>query len=103
MIEGLHFDLSADEMREHLIAKAKHHNERTTWYLSRVRDLRDGGVESDHQVSGGDPLKNLQTQADRHNHRADFFKFLADHIVNETYRLSEGDLRTLEFIGGHYF
>ena len=103
MIEGLHFDLSSDEMREHLAAKAEYHIERSVWYLERVKDLQDGGVQSDHQVSGGDPLKNLQTQADRHSSRADFFQFLTDHTVNETYRLSENDLRTLEFIGGHYF
>ena len=103
MIEGLHFDLSSDEMREHLATKAEHHTQRAVWYLERAKDLQDGGMQSDHQVSGGDPLKNLQAQAEKHTSRADFFKFLTDHIIGETYRLSESDLRTLEFIGGHYF
>ena len=102
MIEGLHFDLEHDELKGHLEAKASYHIKKQAWYHDRIKDLKEGGVESDHQVSGGDPLQNLENQANKHGGRADFFQFLADHLISETYRLSESDLRTLEFIGRYF-
>ena len=103
MIEGLHFDIEFGEMKEHLLKKARHHDERRTWYERRIHDLKEGGVETDHQVSGGNPLENLRNQATKHEGRSEFFQFLADHLIeNETYRLSESDLRTLEFISRYF-
>lgn len=103
MIEGLHFDIKFDEMKEHLLEKAKYHQERMLWYVQRIDDLAEGGVETDHQVSGGNPIENLRNQGKKHEGRRDLFQFMADHLIeDEIYRLSESDLRTLEFIGRYF-
>jgi hypothetical protein len=102
MIEGLHFDLTYEELNTHLTVKASYHKGRALWYRARLKDLEDGGVVEDQQVSGGDPLRNLESQATKHDDRATFFDFLADHLIKDTYRLSESDLRTLELIGRYY-
>lgn len=103
MIEGLHFDLSHDELKDHLEHKASFHCDRQAWYQERVKDLRAGDTDlEDQQISGGNPIQNLENQIKKHGGRADLFQFLADHLVNETYRLSESDLKELEFIGRYF-
>lgn len=103
MIEGLHFDIEFNEMKEHLLVKARYHDGRRVWYHRRIHDLKEGGVEAGNQVSGGDPIANLQSQAKKHEGRSEFFQFMADHLIEgETYRLSEGDLRTLEFVSRYF-
>lgn len=98
MIEGLHFDIEFEEMREHLRAKARHHDGRRVFYERQVKQLQDGGAEA-MQYSGGDPIKALGDKANSHEGRSVFFQFLADHLIEgETYRLKEADLRTLEFV-----
>ncbi len=98
MIEGLCFDVSAAEMREHLAAKVDHHKERAAFYADKADSLARGGAEA-AQFSGGDPVRALQDNEKKHKNRAEFFDFLRAHVIaGETYRLSESDLVTLEFI-----
>ena len=102
MIEGLHFDIEVKEMKEHLELKARHHDGRRVFYERQVTQLREGGAEA-MQYSGGDPMKALNDKANQHQGRSIYFQFLADHLIEgETYRLSESDLRTLEFIGRYF-
>ena len=87
MIEGLHFDVEFEEMREHLLKRVDYHNDLMIWYSTRGINLRVECNVSDRQ------------QGKQQEGRRDLFQFLADHLIkDETYRLSESYLRTLEFI-----
>jgi len=102
MIEGLHFDVEYKEMKEHLEQKAQHHFSRKQFYFSQAVKLVEGEVES-MDYTGGDPVKALNDKGKQHYARMEFFQFMADHLIkDETYRLSEGDLLTLEFISRRY-
>lgn len=111
MIEGLHFDIEFDEMKEHLRAKARHHDDRRLFYEKQVKalggklagELSDGERPPHYTGTSGDPMDVLRNKAISHEGRSSFFQFMADHLVEgETYRLSEGDLMTLEFISRRY-
>lgn len=102
MIEGLQFDIEFDEMLEHLFAKARHHLERREFYERQAKTLEDGKAEG-MDYSGGDPIKALRDKGQIHKYRSELFQFMADHLIEgETYRLSESDLMTLEFISRRY-
>ena len=104
MIEGLHFDIPFEEMKERLLIKVNHHINRAAWYHDRVRDLKAGSPDIDLKVTGGNPVSQLESRVETHQNRAEFFTFMADHLIKgETYRLSERDLITLEFISGGRF
>ena len=104
MIEGLHFDVPFEEMKKRLLIKVTHHLGRADWYRARVSDLKAGSPNIDHNVTGGNPVSQLESRAETHQNRAEFFTFMADHLIKgETYRLSERDLITLEFISGGRF
>lgn len=105
MIEGLHFDLEHEELRNHLEERAEYHAERADWYQARYDELKAGGVESDAAISGGNPLSNIESNVEKHKKLVQLFGFMADHLVKtETYRLSENDLIRIEIIGSkRYF
>jgi len=110
MIEGLKFDIGFDEMKEHLLGKALHHLERKAFYQRQIRVVGGelGGELPEDRPShytgrSDDPIEALKLKAVSHEGRSTFFQFMADHLVDgETYRLSEGDLMTLEFISRRY-
>lgn len=98
MIEGLHFDITFEEMQAHLRHKSVHHENRRLFYSKSAAALEEGGVKGSN-ATGGDPVKNLRDKEMAHEEKAEFFAFLADHLIEgEAYRLSEADLRTLEFV-----
>lgn len=102
MIEGLYFDIKFDEIRDHLRAKARHHDERRVFYESQANTLEEGKAEG-MDYTGGDPIKALRDKATIHTNRSELFQFMADHLIlGETYRLSESDLMTLEFVSRRY-
>lgn len=98
MIEGLHFDLSSDELKAHLEARARHHDSRVEFYQGQAKQLRDGGAQPTN-YSNGDPIRNLEEKAAGHLEARERFSWLATHVVkNETYRLSEADASKVELI-----
>ena len=103
MIEGLQFDIEFDEIRDHLRERARHHDERRVWYERQAKPLEEGNAERmDYTVV--DPVKALKDKATNHIHRSELFQFMADHVVlGETYRLSDSDLMTLEFISRRFY
>jgi len=102
MIEGLQFDIEFDEMEKHLLDKALHHDERRLFYGKQAKMLEDGKAEG-MDYTGGDPVKALRDKGVVHQNRSELFQFMADHLIaGETYRLSESDLMTLEFISRRY-
>jgi hypothetical protein len=102
MIDGIHCDVSTDEMRTLLGKRIKYHEEKATFYAKTAKDLTDSGL----QVSGGssrDPVGDLQTKVKEHQSRIEFLTFVAAHLVEgETYRLSEHDMARLGFISERY-
>lgn len=102
MIEGLHFDIEFGEMQEHLRERARHHDERRVFYGKQAGTLEEGKAEG-MGYTGGDPIKALRDKEVSHTNRSELFQFMADHLVEgETYRLSDSDLMTLEFISRRY-
>ena len=102
MIEGLHFDVEYKEMKQHLEVKANHHFGRKQFYFSQAEKLEAGDAEA-MDYTGGDPVKALKDKGKIHYSKMEFFQFMADHLIKgETYRLSESDLLTIEFISRRY-
>lgn len=98
MIEGLKFDIEAEEMAAHLLRRAEHHYERSSFYAAQVRSLEQGKVEG-MNYSGGDPVRALKDKEAEHLHKSQLFEFLRGHLVpGETYRLDESELVKLEFV-----
>lgn len=103
MIEGLKFDISADEMKDHFEERMGYHVARKDWYLGQVSNLEKGLAEP-QQYTQGDPVKNLKDSAEGHLKKAAFFQFLFEHIIeDETYRLEQDELVKLEFIPGRVY
>ena len=100
MIEGVKIDLSAAELRQHLNARAEFHKRKADWYADRVRDL-GAELPPDPNVSNN-PTHSLQRSAEDHKNRYVFFRLLADHVIEDTYRLSQGDLAALEFASRYF-
>lgn len=97
MIEGLIVSFKTDELREHLIQRAKLHEGKVDFYTEKAKLNEDVPEQENVTV---DVVKNLKDRAQTHRQRADHFYLLADHlIIGEEYRLSENDLLKLEFIG----
>lgn len=98
MIEGLKFDIDADEMDSHLKAREKHHTDRVLFYADKAGALQAGGAEA-MNYTNGDPVRALKDRETEHRHKIALFNFLRRHIVaGETYRLTESELVKLEFI-----
>jgi hypothetical protein len=102
MITGFRIDVSSDEVKEHALKRASYHEERASFYAGQVRSLRDGGARPANVTN--DPISSLEASAVRHQSKAEYFKFMAAHIIpDETYRLEESDLGRLEFVAGYGF
>ncbi len=92
MINGLHVDVSAKELREHLAVRAEYHVKKAKWYKSQAAALTQGGAATG---MSNDPVRSLEESEQRHREKAAYFRFMERHIVqNETYRLSQDDLNT---------
>lgn len=98
MIEGLKFDISADEMKAHLTSRMKHHDERVEFYSKQAAALESGRAEG-MNYTGGDPVRALRDKQVEHTRKVSLFDFLREHLVKgEVYRLDESELAKLEFI-----
>lgn len=103
MIEGFKVDVTADELVRHLDARIRHHHDRAVECEGRARRVDTPTLEFDddeescwHERSRA---YGLDRSASRHRHRELFLIFVRDHVVaNEIYRLTEGDLRLLEWL-----
>lgn len=94
MIEGIRIELTTQELKDHLLARVKYHQEKGQWYADRAQELKDHGSEGKSM----DPASALRQSANTHADREAFFTFLAQHLIpEEIYRLSESDFSRLEF------
>ena len=98
MITGLCIDVSAKELREHLAARADHHEEKAKWYRSQAAALSKGGAATG---MSNDPVRSLEESEQRE--KAAYFRFMEQHSAdNETYRLSQDDLGQIELSSRYY-
>ena len=107
MVEGMHFDVGSDELRLHLVKRVEHHTGRAQWYHKQAREMGEDNVLPDgspkFSTTNNNPVDNMKSAAKKHEYLASKFNFMAAHLSkNEVYRLSESELRTLEFIEGVY-
>jgi hypothetical protein len=97
MINGIHCDVSCDEMRALLEERIVHHQEKVSFYSRSASELEANGLgETGHSR---DPLRDIREKAAEHGRKVAFLTFIREHLVaGETYRLSESDLHHLGFI-----
>ena len=100
MITGLCIDVSTKELREHLAARADHHEKKAKWYKSHAAALNKGGAATG---MSNDPVRSLEESEQRHREKAAYFRFMVQHLVaNETYRLAQDDLGQIELSSRYY-
>jgi len=104
MIEGFRVDVTAEELVTHLDARVQHHRDRTQECESKLRQLQalEPGPHSEEEVfdmCASTRLHGLERMLTRHRGRELFLMFARNHVVgNEIYRLSDDDLRLLEWL-----
>lgn len=109
MIQGFQVDVHSAELVERLDGRIAHHRSRAASYeaqLGRLAEVQTDADDEDDPVrafrQGGSPREGLERKFREHRDRVAFLSFLREHVVpTETYRLDEGDLRTLEIVPGH--
>jgi hypothetical protein len=101
MIEGIHCDVGAEEMRERLAERIAYHQSKVEFYSRSAKELADNGLaETGHSR---DPARDIREKATEHQRHVGFLSFIREHLVpGETYRLGEQDMRRLGFIEGGY-
>lgn len=103
MIDGLKFELTSEKLLSHLTARRDYHRRTEAIYRRQHAE-----TEEEHSAvsdifyakgSAGNIRERIKAAADQHAARAKYFDILATHLVpNETYRLSEHELRGLEML-----
>ena len=105
MIDGFRLDVTAEELAAHLDARIQHHRERTHECEAKLRQLQSLSPmpheeeEEPFEMCASSRLHGIERMATRHRSRETFLTFARNHIVaTEIYRLSEQDLRLLEWL-----
>lgn len=102
MIEGFRIEVTADELARHLDERIRHHHDRAADFERRAKELEvighSGLDDDDEGLVGCWGLNDqLERKTARHRDRETVLVYLRNHLVaGEVYRLSEGDLRSLE-------
>lgn len=108
MIDGIQFDISTNELKEHLMARVAVHEKKAILYSEKSNQFHEVISDEDGQqkmssMTNNNPVDTMRAGAKRHRIKASLFKFMANHLVqNETYRLSESDLGRLELTESEY-
>lgn len=129
MIEGLKLKLTASELKNHFQKRVTHHKGRADEKEGLLPTLRDalqkikgakdlhevecgqkaqswldetigGSLNSGYRIDSQSILENLQKDIKSHRNKMGKFAFLATHLFEEDYTLTEADLIKLEFIEG---
>ena len=104
MIEGFRVDVTAEELVAHLDSRVQHHGMRAQACESKLRQLQalePAGDEDEEmfEMCASSRIHGLERMAARHRSRETFLAFARSHVVGtEIYRLSEEDLRLLEWL-----
>jgi hypothetical protein len=104
MIEGFRVDVTAEELVAHLDARVRHHSERRGECETKLRQLQsvEPGPDDEEEVfemCASSRIHGFERMVARHRSREVFLMFARNHVVGtEIYRLSESDLRLLEWL-----
>jgi hypothetical protein len=105
MIDGFRVDVTAEELAAHLDERIHHHQARAEECAATVRRLEAldaEPAEADEEMfdmCASSRVNGLERMLARHRNRGAFLAFAREHIVTrEIYRLSEDDLRLLEWL-----
>jgi hypothetical protein len=105
MIDGFRLDVTAEELAMHLDERIGHHrakSEECAAKLRRLQALDAEPAEADEEMFDmctSSRVHGVERMLTRHRSREAFLVFAREHIVTrEIYRLSEDDLRLLEWL-----
>jgi hypothetical protein len=106
MIEGIRFDFSGKELKEHFEKRAERHGQRAEAYAKEAARYKEGDEEpvrtpemmySNKAVQSA--KQQLEGQAKHHKTRAGLFRVAAAHIdPDELYRLTESEMNGWEIV-----
>lgn len=108
MIQGLQVDVKSAELKKILEERLKYHEDKNEVLVAEASKLRESikNIEEDMVVgkgSGGDVAQNLETKARDHKDKANYYKFMIDHVIqDDVYRLGQEDLARLGIAGRFY-
>lgn len=102
MIEGLHVDVTGQEMKRLYEGRAEYHQKKVAFYERQVAQHeemeRELGPEEREiaKTSNASPRRQADTKLQEHSNLVTYYKFAAEHVcLSETYRLSKQDLYSL--------
>lgn len=118
-VKGLRYQFTSEQLRQHMVDRAAHHESRATAKEEALPELRSA-VEivkkagttaaasiaamskfsnSNYHFDAGDQVEQLETDIKDHRNKALVFRELSQHLfVGATYDLDENDLRRLEIL-----
>lgn len=114
MVEGLHFRLTADELRSHLRARSAYHADRAKTKEAELPNLQKSMgivtgtpegvppvvIASTSNRYSFDPqsvIEQAKSDIENHKRKTKRFAFLAEHVYDSPYALTESELREIEF------
>lgn len=115
-VQGLKIRMMSNELKEHLIARADYHATRKDEKEAQlpaieaavaaiklqtpatVQQFNKGGTSNSYRFDGDDTLEQLKGDILTHNNKALAFRFIAEHLFEETYCLDGTDLVRLEIL-----
>jgi hypothetical protein len=104
MIEGLHYDVPSEKIHDILIKRIEQCDKKAEMFQRQGEQQKalsaqiadDAGADS--PKFSGDQSTNLLTRAKEYQEKSKMYRFLVEHLVKDTYRLSHEDLRFLGVI-----
>ena len=104
MIEGLHYDGPSEKVRDILTKRIEQCDKKAEIYQKQGEQQKalsaqiadDAGADS--PKFSGDQSTNLLARAKEYQEKAKMFRFLTEHLIKDTYRLNDYDLRFLGII-----
>lgn len=115
MIEGLKFKMSNSELVLHLTARSKYHQQRADEKEAELPGLKEtldrlvparqaaslqmmNKSRSTYGFDPDDPIEQLSTDIRNHRNSSLAFEFMASHLLDDDYTLTEADLKRLEIL-----
>ena len=105
------FDVKGDELRKHCTDRSEYHKTRQEFFAQQEKNFENevqtfqaslptGGISSGSIMTGTIQTnkERMASQKMQHEDRKRYFRFCAGHLMQETYRLTEQQARTLELI-----
>lgn len=115
LVPGLKVRMKSKELAAHLRARADYHAKRSEEKTALVPQVEDAAAKikaqapaqvvaqfsksaANYRFDGDDAVENLKADITTHNNKAVAFRFLAEHLFDHDYCLSQDDLVNLEIL-----